>query len=379
MLLYHAGQVNKEQLAQSLEMMQERGCRQGEAFIEMGLMSFTQLTMVLGKQVEYLLQQVMRSTEGQWEFHPLEGLPEQFLPPPLKVPALLYRALTAAVKEIESSKIAEQIRPSLDRYVKFSEDFIALAKDLKLNKDERRFVEVVGSKSWRMREVFSVSPLSRLNTAATIWAFTELGFFEFNDTEDDERYLARVETLVKRKMKQINGGTLFDILDLHWISLPEEAKAAYQRLMNEYDPSQYRKLPDHLKDQLVSIRTQMEEAYQVISSDSRRREYRNRKSKTSSSFSPLHYWRRKARWPSCGMTDPRRSIASPKPSNWFPVAVNTKRVCGEPQPSPNKRKGAPKGAPTSWSSPTSGFSDEPPSGFWYEHEDVQDRAATSDR
>ena len=47
--------------------------------------------------------------------------------------------------------------------------------------------------------------------------------------------------------------------------------------MEEYDPQKFRNLPDDLKDKLVSIRTQIEEAYQVISSDSRRREYRKQK------------------------------------------------------------------------------------------------------
>ena len=42
-LLYKAGQITKEQVAVSLEQMKAQGIRQGEAFIEMGLMSFTQL------------------------------------------------------------------------------------------------------------------------------------------------------------------------------------------------------------------------------------------------------------------------------------------------------------------------------------------------
>ena len=179
--------------------------------------------------------------------------------------------------ELEQEKVAEQLRPSLDRYVKFSDDFVALAKNLKLRKEERRFVEVVGSKSWRMREIFSVSPLSRLNTAATIWAFSELGFFNFKDTEDDARYLHRVETLIGRKRKQITGGTLFDMLDLHWISVSEEVRTAYNRLMEEFDPTAFNSIPAEMVDQINEIRNQVEEAYQVLSSDARRREYRKEK------------------------------------------------------------------------------------------------------
>ena len=56
----------KKQLAQSLEMMGEKDVGKAKPSSKWVLMSFTQLTMVLGKQVEYLLQHVMRSTEGQW-------------------------------------------------------------------------------------------------------------------------------------------------------------------------------------------------------------------------------------------------------------------------------------------------------------------------
>jgi hypothetical protein len=276
-LLYKAGQITKEQVAVSLEQMKAQGIRQGEAFIEMGLMSFTQLTMVLGKQVEYLLQHVMRGTEGTWEFHLLDTLPEQFLPPPLKVPALLYRALHQVVRELDSDKVAEQLRPSLDRYVQFSQDFINVAKNLKLSKEEKRFVEVVGSKSWRMREIFSVSPLSRLNTAATIWAFSELGFFDFKDTEDDERYLARVRQLIQRKQKQIHGGTLFDILDLHWISLPDEVRNSYGKLSEEFNPGNFKTIPAEMSAQLKEIRDEIDKAYEIIVNDTRRREYRKGK------------------------------------------------------------------------------------------------------
>ena len=101
-----SGLLSKEQLAESLQHMEDRGCRQGEAFIEMGLMTFPQLVMVLGKQVEFILQQIMQERNAKWAFYPLDNLPEQFLPPPLRVPSLLYRGLVGHAKEMRGSELA---------------------------------------------------------------------------------------------------------------------------------------------------------------------------------------------------------------------------------------------------------------------------------
>ena len=46
MLLLQNKQITQEQLALSLELMEEKGIRQGEAFIQMGLMTFSQIVFL---------------------------------------------------------------------------------------------------------------------------------------------------------------------------------------------------------------------------------------------------------------------------------------------------------------------------------------------
>ena len=59
-LLLKAGHLQKEKLAESLKMMEAQNIRQGEALIEMGIMSFGQLVSLLGKQVEFILQKILQ-------------------------------------------------------------------------------------------------------------------------------------------------------------------------------------------------------------------------------------------------------------------------------------------------------------------------------
>jgi hypothetical protein len=273
-LLLKAGQISKEQLAESLRLMEERGCRQGEAFIEMGVMSFSQLIMVLGKQNDFVLRLALRETGGQLTFHDQDKLPESFLPPPLPVPSLLFRMLMKRSRELRSDEMAAFMRPHFDSYAKLDPTNLPLLNDIRLSAAERRLVEVFQSMNLRVREVFTVSPLSRQATAAFLYAFITLGMLEFKAEESREAYLKRVSELIRKKRRRLMKSTHFDTLEVHWISLPEEIRRNFHRLMTEYDPAEYKELPSEMVEDLHYIRKRLEGAYEVVNDERARREYR---------------------------------------------------------------------------------------------------------
>jgi len=277
-LLFKAKQINRDQLAESLSTMEERGCRQGEALIDMGVLSFPQLIMVLGSQVEYVLQRAMRVREGTWTFHTLADLPEQFLPPALRVPSLLFRALSKRARELRSSDLADSHRGNLDRSVYLADDVGQVIEEIKLQPLEAKLLDVLRSNAWRLRELFSVSPLSKHQTAAMLWAFNELGFLRYESGEDTERAMRRVAHRIERKKKQLTRATHFDVLEVHWISLPREIEANYQRLIGEFDAAGFGvTLPEALELQRAQVADRIEQAHAVLSKESSRREYRKSK------------------------------------------------------------------------------------------------------
>ena len=93
MLLYKAEYITKAQLAESLQMMEANNTRQGEALIEMSLLTFGQLVSVLERQVEFVLQNVLAEEEGVWVFHTVDSFAERFVNPPVRVPSMLYKGL----------------------------------------------------------------------------------------------------------------------------------------------------------------------------------------------------------------------------------------------------------------------------------------------
>jgi hypothetical protein len=273
-LLYKADQLTRKQLEESVVKMQETGVRQGEALMEMGLVGFSQLIMILGKQVEFIFAKVLREPEGTWTFHLLDELQEKFLPPPLRVPSLLFRRRVKAAKETRSADLAARLRPHIDQYVHFREDTLPLLGEIKFSAPEAKLLETMQTNSWRTREVLSVSPLSKQNTAAVLMSLIDTGFLYFEQKEDAERYLRRVTEMAQRKRRQLMKSTHFDVLEAHWISLPRELDAAYKRLYDLYDPSKYPTVPPDLLEVITTIRGRVASSYASLRDQKQRIEHR---------------------------------------------------------------------------------------------------------
>ncbi len=273
-VLLKAKHIDKDQLARSLEVMETMTCRQGEAFIEMGVLTFAQLVMVLQKQTEFVLQRVMRDREGVWAFHSLENLPEAFITPPVRVPSVLYQALREHARELPAGSLQTIHKKNLDRYVHLAPTSASVINDIGWTKDERKFLEVLQENSWRLRELFSVSPLSRQMTSCVIWALDDLGFILYSETEDLERYLERVGTRILTKAQRSKSANHFDILEVHWICLKQEVEAAYRRLKDEFQLDQFHDLTPEMETALGVIDKFVELAYAAVVEDRKRRAYR---------------------------------------------------------------------------------------------------------
>ncbi len=272
-LLYKAEQLTKEQVQTSLEVMENTGCRQGEALVQMGVMTYPQLIMVLGKQNEFVLQRVMKDREGTWEFYLLPALPEQFLASPIKVPSLLFRALYSRARDMHSSELYAMQKVVLDKYVSVHPDTRQLLDSIKFQKKEAGLVEVIQASSWRTRELFSVSPLSRAMTAAVLWALDEMRVLVYEETEDLERYLARVEGRITRKKTQLQDHH-FAVLELHWVCLSDEVQTNYKRLKEEFKAERYHDLSPGLLEQIDLINVRLDEAFTAVENERERRIYR---------------------------------------------------------------------------------------------------------
>ena len=273
-LLLRANQLTKDQLRQSLDIMEARGCRQGEALIEMGVLTFAQLVMLLQKQTEFVVQRVLAAREGTWTFHDVSEHAERFMPPPVRVAALLFRALRTQAKELPTEELSGALRPHFDQYIYLAAGVERTLEEMRLSGDEQMLMKIVAGTSYRLRELSSVSSLSRSATATMVYCLLQLGLLEFRDEEAAARGGGRLaRDLLSRKMVA-QKGTLFDRLEVHWICTGAEVEAAWRRLSAQFSVDEPNRYGEEWRETVELIARGLVEAYERLRTDTRRREYR---------------------------------------------------------------------------------------------------------
>ena len=273
-LLYRAGTLTREQLQESLALMERTGVRHGEALIEMGICTFPQLVLMLQKQVEYVLQRALREREGTWSFHLLEDLPERFLAPPLRVAGLLYKALLAHARQMPATELGTLLKPWFDHYVFLAPGVDKTIEEMKLTTDEQAFVQILHKTPYRLRELAAVSSLSRAHTAAAVWCLHDLNLIEFRAETTGVREKERFERELAAKRNAAKGATLFERLELHWICTGAEVDAALKRARSEWGPQTATRKGEQYRPALEEIAAGVEDAAKVLTNDASRREYR---------------------------------------------------------------------------------------------------------
>lgn len=273
-LLLRAEKITREELARSLEIMEERGCRQGEALVEMGVLTFSQVLLYQQRQAEFILRRVLSESNYEWSFHPLPELPERFQAPPVRVGAIAWRHLLSRYRDLSADARAELLAPALDAYLYLRPGLAQMAGEIGLRTEERRFLEIVSATSYRVREVASVSNLTRSATQTMLIALRELGFVELKGQEAAQRSRERLRGQVEHRREVAQKGTLFDRLGLHWLCTGREVEWAWRRVSGELEELRESCKGTELESEVGLVREAVDEAYQRLRGDNARRAYR---------------------------------------------------------------------------------------------------------
>ena len=274
MLLLQAKQINEEQVGDSLRIMEEKQIRQGEAFMEMKLITYPQLIMILGKQVEFIFDRTLNMKTGMALFYELESLPETFIVPKVSLGSVLYKRRYAESRKLSFDELGRITAAHINHYVYFTENALQFVETMGLSKDEAKLARIIATKPYRLREIFSISTMSRSKTSSFFYAFDSFGLLEYSETEGGVRSKEQFVERVRNMVRVLQRGSLFDILEVHWICLPNEVEKAYQNKKSEFSDERLGTLKNEFASDIDQIRSQVEKAYQMLKADSSRREYR---------------------------------------------------------------------------------------------------------
>ena len=193
------------------------------------------------------------------------------------MPEVLYRAMLDFSKNVSTEDVYAQLKTRLDSHISVLPTVEPLLARFDFNDREQRFLALLRSDPpLRVRKVFSLTPMTKADTAGTIWALEEMGMVSFGaeSAQDSDARLRRLTGPLLKKSQSVAEANLFDVLEVHWICTPDELTKAFQSLSKRWDRGVFGKVPDQLTQALSRIEGRLTEARSTLSDADKRREYR---------------------------------------------------------------------------------------------------------
>jgi tetratricopeptide (TPR) repeat protein len=203
------------------------------------------------------------------------NLEQDFATPPMKAPGFLFRYFQKRFATMAEAELQRRQDPLMDRYTVLAKDL--QWDDLRLKKDERRFIDILGERSWRFREVFTVSNFGRAATTQLLLALIELGALGFVDTEDARQTHDRWRKQLGLKWDNMENQNPFEVLEIHWTSRTSQVEAAFARLKKEYEGfGRGQALPEDLDALRLRILDKVTRSWEAVRDTARRQEERKK-------------------------------------------------------------------------------------------------------
>jgi len=272
-MLVQAGRISDQQFQKSLQEMNRTGKLQGECLVDMGLLNFPVLVMSLMRQTEMKVLRLYNNAEGSYAMFPLKRHKTKFVTPPLKVPAALYKMIKGRLGELGVEALRERQIPFLDMYSTLVVDFPI--DDIQMKKTELEFLQIIGRRSYRLREIFAVSNMSRNLTALTSLTLMDMGILQFQEEEDTTQIVENFRTRFATKLKVMDDQNLFERLEIHWAARSSDVENGQTRLVAKWKKmGSNHVLPEDIEAMRQRVFDEIEKAYDVLRNTSARQEYR---------------------------------------------------------------------------------------------------------
>jgi len=274
-LLARAGKLTKEQLQESLDTMNQTGEKQGQVLVTMGALTFPQLVMSLMTQVDIITRKMFTETTGTWQYWSLPSLPNTIITPPMKTTAFLFAWYRKRFATLARAEIEAILAPHMEKYAVLRKD--VNWEDMRLKKVEAGLIEILGARSYRFREIYSVSNTGKGTTEQLLGAVLGMGLLDLVDEEDKAQVYDRWTAQLEKKTLFMRDQNPFEVLETHWTSRTPQVEAAYQRMKKEYESfGRGAKLPAEAEKLRIGILAKIEEAYEALKSTAIRQETRKK-------------------------------------------------------------------------------------------------------
>lgn len=267
--------IRHADLAPALKAARQQNMLLGQYLIREHILEARELAYGLRRQSQVRLWSALSIQSGKyavWEHSHPTTRPTA---PPISVEQTVWREKVNAYRTALADEFDAHINPILDRFLHRAADAPEDLAQYGLNDEEQRFWNLIVVGQYSVREVFQVSPTTRMRTYGALLALLDLKLARL-DTDMAQRWKeSHLRDKLLHKLNRVEHGTLFTVLELHWSATDAEVKAAHEKLLAEYDLSH---LTFNVADDLVplanAILKRCEEAYQALKTLPQRMKYR---------------------------------------------------------------------------------------------------------
>ncbi|MEC7987650.1 MAG: hypothetical protein VX278_20955, partial [Myxococcota bacterium] len=137
---------------------------------------------------------------------------------------------------------------------------------------ERKSIAFLQTKPQLLRDILKLLPLPKADVNSFVWILKEIGLLSFerpSDVQKSKPAQKKVDPTkrIHQKIMEIERGTFFDVLELHWICVSQEIEKSYQALHAQFQSFGSR-------PEVPLILSGLKEAYEELKDTDVRREYR---------------------------------------------------------------------------------------------------------
>ncbi len=270
-LLLRSKQIESGQLQSALETMGQTGQRLGQVLQSMELLTEAQVFGAIHSQLVYIFQKVLSNRTGTFAFYAFQSLPEIYPWQPIQPVSLLIDKLRQASQNMNPQTLLSSLKGVQHQRVLGQPTLKAFQTDVDWSAAEKDWVQTILAGTQTVGDMLKAARTSNVDLARLLWSLLQLQLVQFVVPKQKQ---SPIVDRLQDKIKAIEGGTHFDVLEVHWISTKAEIEAKYQFLMSELNVQGNPTVPPVLQARIPEILGGVYKAYSSLLDDTARRTYR---------------------------------------------------------------------------------------------------------
>ena len=330
--------MTNSHLALASQKVKDTGTRLGEAFVDMGLMTESEVEVRVAEQVLSIIYSVFPWTRGDYRF-------SEHISPIAEDIALTLPTIPVILEGVRHMDDPEVVRRALGdpkSMVSYAKNFSVVSPDFTLTPEESFVLSRVDGQS-STADILSISPLAEEETLRCLYALVCGGFLElggksrkltpsakrkdpFHQTRTKAKPAKKkskpgelklspeeewIRDDVQTKRSAVASGTFYDWLEVKRGAEQEEIRKAYLTMVKRYHPDRLRSTRlSYLRGDLGEILSKLTEAHKTLQPEQVQvRNGSSRKRSRSRGRTPVS--RQSRRWAKVRDPAARRPVEAP--------------------------------------------------------------------